>query len=310
MRTKLSLMLACVFLGSCSNELTRDEARLIISQHYQMPRQTTIVIDKRFDNHGWPIEKYRELENMGLISVRELGSNFFGTRYEMSLAENARQYWLRNGVLETAEGNELIIAFRGYQVDVGDVSVSSNARENAAQAEVTLRFSNISPVQQVFDPLRSNEARSTVHFTLYDDGWRIVEDENSERLIKPTSAPQHWAGGWSITYNSTPIDITRVASSRNGASTTTRAQTTADLAIVRNLSLGDRACYVELENNQGQKSDEFAAFEMCDRADLVGRRVRLTRERSPIIAIDCIAEPVGCTKTETVNLIIAAETVP
>jgi hypothetical protein len=310
MRTRHSLVLACVFLVSCSNELTKDEARLIISQHYQLPRQTTIVIDKRFDNRGWPIEKYRILESRGLISIRELGSNFFGTRYEMSLTENARQYWLRNGVLEAEDGREPITAFKGYQVDVADVSVSSNAKENTAQAIVTLRFSNISPIQEVFDPLESNETSSTLFFRRFDDGWRIVEDENSQRMIRPTSAPLHWIGGWSITYDSSPADVIQVATTQSAAPVTTQGQGTAEVATVRSLSSGDRACYMELENERGKKSDEFADFDLCDRENLVGRRVRITRERAPIISTECIIQPAGCTKTDTVDMIVAAEVVP
>jgi hypothetical protein len=79
--------------------------------------------------------------------------------------------------------------------------------------------------------------------------------------------------------------------------------------VIKRLTQGDRACYVELENAQGQPSDEMASFEMCEQEKLVGQRVHLKREPTAIMAMSCQGNP-ECTKTETVNLIVAAEKAP
>lgn len=78
---------------------------------------------------------------------------------------------------------------------------------------------------------------------------------------------------------------------------------------MRDLVAGDRACYMELEDNQGERLDEVASFEVCDQPELVGQRVRLTRERKPILTMSCGGDP-WCTRRDTVELVVAAETVP
>lgn len=208
MKKLLYLILIPLFLISCSNnELTKEEAKKIIAQHFQLPFQTKIAINKKYDDYGWPPEKYRQLVNMGLISIHELRS-FITRRYEISLTEKTREYWLQNGILNQApEGNQSIIVFKGYEIDVKNVSVASNAVEKTAEAEIILEISNISPIQQIFSPLESTEIKKTIKLKLFDSGWKIVEDENSKRLFQPISAPQHWAGGWKITFDNTPIPI-------------------------------------------------------------------------------------------------------
>lgn len=77
---------------------------------------------------------------------------------------------------------------------------------------------------------------------------------------------------------------------------------------IKSLTPGDRACYIELDNAEEVASDEMASFELCDQPELIGKRVRLKREPTPIMAMSCEGNP-ECTKTETVDLIVAAEVV-
>ncbi|MBW3571305.1 MAG: hypothetical protein KY467_09375 [Gemmatimonadetes bacterium] len=80
----------------------------------------------------------------------------------------------------------------------------------------------------------------------------------------------------------------------------------AEIAVVRGLVPGDRACYVDLEDGQGQRSEQAASFEFCERSELVGQRVRLTRERTAIPAMSCQGDP-ECAQSDSVDLIVAAE---
>lgn len=82
-----------------------------------------------------------------------------------------------------------------------------------------------------------------------------------------------------------------------------------EIAVVRGLTPGDRACYIELEDAQGQKTQEEASFELCEQTQLVGQRVQLTRVPTPIPALSCQGNP-ECTERDTVNLITAVEVVP
>lgn len=75
--------------------------------------------------------------------------------------------------------------------------------------------------------------------------------------------------------------------------------------VIRSLDAGDRACYVGLENAKGKHIEALASFEICEQTDLIGKRVRLKRERASIMAASCAGNP-DCTKSETVSLIVKA----
>ena len=78
------------------------------------------------------------------------------------------------------------------------------------------------------------------------------------------------------------------------------------VGVIQSLNLGDRACYVEIVDDQGEQSTEFADFEICQQQDLIGHRVQLTYESSEIMAASCQGNP-ECAATETVMLITKAE---
>ncbi len=77
------------------------------------------------------------------------------------------------------------------------------------------------------------------------------------------------------------------------------------IATIQRLTAGDRACYVELTDDSGQTSTEYANFEICEQP-LVGKRVRLTYESGNILAEACQGNP-DCGQSETVMLITRAE---
>ena len=83
---------------------------------------------------------------------------------------------------------------------------------------------------------------------------------------------------------------------------------TQQLAVgtIQSLNSGDRACYVEIVDDQGEQSTEFADFEICQQQDLIGHRVQLTYASSEIMAASCQGNP-ECIETETVMLITKAE---
>ena len=77
------------------------------------------------------------------------------------------------------------------------------------------------------------------------------------------------------------------------------------IATIQRLTAGDRACYVELTDDSGQTSTEFANFTICEQ-QLVGKRVRLTYESGNILAEACQGNP-DCGQSEAVMLITQAE---
>lgn len=79
------------------------------------------------------------------------------------------------------------------------------------------------------------------------------------------------------------------------------------VATVTDLSAGDRACYVDLVDENGIKSSQFTNFEICEQ-DLVGAQVRLTYETGNIIAFSCQGDP-GCGRSDRAILISQAEVI-
>lgn len=197
-----------LFINSCSNnELRNEEAKKIISEYYHFPFQTKIAIDILYDSYGWPPEKYNQLVNQGLITIKPRNSGFMSSRFQAIATENARQYWIQNATMETSQGKVWLLIFKGYRIDLTSVSISSNAKENKAEAEVVLAISDISPIQNIFSPLKQTEIKGTINFKLYDDGWKVVEDENSKRLFQPIVVPLHWAEKGQIIFDNTPLFI-------------------------------------------------------------------------------------------------------
>jgi hypothetical protein len=78
-------------------------------------------------------------------------------------------------------------------------------------------------------------------------------------------------------------------------------------AIVKSLTAGDRACYVELMDDKGKVSTQYADFDLCEQ-DLVGKRAKLTYKAGNIQAESCQGDP-ECTASEKVMLIIKAQVI-
>jgi hypothetical protein len=81
-----------------------------------------------------------------------------------------------------------------------------------------------------------------------------------------------------------------------------------DGVLLQALTHGDRACYVRVQRDGAAAVEEPAHFDLCERTELVGKRVRLTRERGSIHAESCSGDP-ECTRSDTVTLIVAAHPV-
>jgi len=206
----LSLTIVLLLFLSCDSSginLGNGEARKLILQYYHLPLNIRLAIDRRYDNYGWPPEKYRQLSQAGLSLINEIKGSIYTKTFEITLTEKAREYWLQNGILSAPEGNKVIIVLKGYLLKLKDVNVSTNSKENTAEAKITLSISNISPFQQIFSPLVSNVITATINFKHYNNGWQIVENSDSKKIFQSINAPQHWAGGWRINFDDSPIPI-------------------------------------------------------------------------------------------------------
>ncbi len=202
------LIIPLLFSSCGKKELSKDGASKIISQYYHLPFQTKIAVDKVCDDYGWPPQKYNQLAHMGILYLTKSQGSIYYNSLNVQLTEEGQKYWLSNGIMnDPTKGGINMLIFKGYLVDIEDLHVSSNPGENTAEAEVTLKMYNSSPIQEIFDPLKANEIKKTVHFKLFNNGWEIIEDQESKNFVVPIVAPLHWMGGWSITYDNSSPDV-------------------------------------------------------------------------------------------------------
>jgi hypothetical protein len=80
-------------------------------------------------------------------------------------------------------------------------------------------------------------------------------------------------------------------------------------AVVRSLTDGDSGCYVVLEGEDGGSFDRIGPFELCERQELTGRRVRVTLGPGEVMADSCQGNP-ECTERKTVEVVKALEEMP
>jgi hypothetical protein len=217
MKAKLLIIIFITFLFiSCSNhELTKEKALSLIVDYYGLGTTeftskdkvkitdfkfpaTTIALDDQFENYGWAPEKYKALEKQGLIQLDYFPpsgwDNLYG-RYKVKLSDGKKEYYIKNRIWKTqTNGNKDQFIFKGYNTNLVDISISSNAKEKNAEALVSFFISDISPVQHIFDPVKTAAFNRTVYFKLYDDGWKIVDNEQSHVKTKSVDNPMHWMG--------------------------------------------------------------------------------------------------------------------
>lgn len=71
--------------------------------------------------------------------------------------------------------------------------------------------------------------------------------------------------------------------------------------IIRELTLGDRACYIAIEQD-GEVSESMAFMALCERDGLIGQFATFEHEAAEVSAMSCQGDP-ECTESETVLLI-------
>jgi len=82
-----------------------------------------------------------------------------------------------------------------------------------------------------------------------------------------------------------------------------------DTGVIMRLSPGDRACYVEVDDGHGMAREEKAGFELCERGELVGRRVELTVGPGEVPAASCEGDP-ACPRRDTVRVVKSVSEIP
>jgi hypothetical protein len=73
-------------------------------------------------------------------------------------------------------------------------------------------------------------------------------------------------------------------------------------AVLLELQAGDVACYLILRTEDGRELHTRGTFEVCERSDLLGRRVTFTHGAARVLADDCGGDP-ECDRGQDVRLV-------
>ncbi|AFZ52682.1 MAG: hypothetical protein Kow0091_10320 [Geminocystis sp.] len=75
------------------------------------------------------------------------------------------------------------------------------------------------------------------------------------------------------------------------------------IATIINMNTGDRGCYVELLDMEGNITVELADFSICEQSNLINKKVELLYEKTNILASECQGN-IDCKLSDQVMLII------
>lgn len=77
--------------------------------------------------------------------------------------------------------------------------------------------------------------------------------------------------------------------------------------VVKELQVGDVACYMEMRDDHGKEFTELADFEICSQTpSLIGKRVGLEYKIERVIADECMGAP-DCKVTRKVAMVVKAK---
>lgn len=71
---------------------------------------------------------------------------------------------------------------------------------------------------------------------------------------------------------------------------------------ITSLEEGDRGCYVEFTDDNGETQTELATFEVCEQTDVIDEKVTFSYTKQDVLAADCAGDP-DCGRSDTVWMI-------
>lgn len=187
-----------LFMFSCSNELTRQEAEKVIKQNKNLPyyevREFTFTQTKRFvgrhpRKEPWYDESYIKVSD---IKPQPKRNQLFESlvkagliTYEMKIDRIKafdpckNEVWVEGKVHHIAGPTDRTLVILGNQVVVstiefGEITGIVERKEfNIAEVQYTLVRKNVTPFGKLVFKLNEKIMPRNVTFTRYDDGWRI-----------------------------------------------------------------------------------------------------------------------------------------
>lgn len=80
------------------------------------------------------------------------------------------------------------------------------------------------------------------------------------------------------------------------------------IGVLTEAQAGDVACYLSLKADDGTEFQESAAFEICEDASLIGKRLKLSYSVENVLAAECEGD-VDCGKSDQMVLVSAVRVI-
>jgi peroxiredoxin len=190
---KYSFVIVFALVCSCTNKLTRSKAEKIVEEFYEYPNVEATVIYSRLDGSIWGSykDKYEQLEDMDLISIKEGPGMMWGPNHFIRFTEDGKKYNLdKNSVsmqvespldLNGLEDKFVVVASKREFKEITGITLKD---ENNAQVEFSVVRDGVTPFGQLNGYKNGDILNYKVDMRKYDDGWRIMNEKTKNLKIE------------------------------------------------------------------------------------------------------------------------------
>ncbi len=185
-KSSLATLLLCVtiFLFSCSKELTRDKASILIKQLYKYPNVVTSILDLE-KNKDSPFLQNGVNTGLIRISFDAYAQAFHGNGNIYNFTEKGKPFIIEKWMGMHGDGGaEIITNCRDFFEVTG---IKNNEQEKSAIVMFSCKRKGITPFGKILGYNEGDIENFTMSMTLFDDGWRTVGEIG--QIIKPETYP-------------------------------------------------------------------------------------------------------------------------
>ncbi len=170
----LLLLSSILIFTSCGNKLTRDKAEQLIKDFYKFPNIEINGLDDNFSKNLLQPQNRANLENYitkGYVKIHDLTWMMMPSYVDVNPTGIGKEFLI--GKYSQYEKSKVITNCRIFN-EITGIVIDNNSK--TAKVEYTIKRIGITPFGELFN-FKDNDIKSySCNFMLYDDGWRIIDD--------------------------------------------------------------------------------------------------------------------------------------
>ena len=186
----ISFLFSLIFFTSCHSELSKNEILTIIEKDSDSKKITVSFWtgDKELIERK-DIEKYKKLDENGLITLDSIGENFLsGIYYRISLTDKANEYIIKTEDkkdIQTVEQKEIdrllgeekakreLVTVRVATIRIAEIKdIHEIPSENRGQAKIVLEAEDKTPFWLLSKDTTTRKERK-IYLVKTTDGWML-----------------------------------------------------------------------------------------------------------------------------------------